>query len=209
MPPVISFSFITGISNRRDIRMPLSPRRPSPLPAVAAFLIAALIVGQTGPVRAADGLLDTMVQAAKDAPARLHEGNGKSYGAGIMTPEVLKACLVLAHGIDGVGARVAADKAAIRALDGKIQEAGPKLQKQAVAAVTDPKLRKTYATQVAEYNAWVDERRATVDRHNKAVREFSEMSGRFNGECNGRSYFPSDLAAVASDLPPGVQARLK
>lgn len=189
--------------------MPHFRRRPFPLPALAGLLFAALIAGQSGPARADDGLLDTMVKAAKEAPPRLHEGNGKSYGAGIMTPEVLKACLVLAHGIDGVGARVAADKAAIRALDGKIQEAGPKLQKQAVAAVTDPKLRNTYAAQVAEYNAWVDERRAAVDRHNKAVREFSEMSGRFNGECNGRSYFPSDLAAVASDLPPGVQARLK
>ena len=189
--------------------MPLSRRRPLPLPAVTAFLFAALIAAQTGPARAAGGLLDTMVQAAKDAPVRLHEGNGKSYGAGIMTPEVLKACLVLAHGIDGVGDRVAADKAAIRALDEKIQEAGPKLQKQAVAAVTDPKLRKVYAAQVAEYNTWVDERRAAVDRHNKAVREFSEMSGRFNGECNGRSYFPSDLAAVAPDLPPDVRSRLK
>lgn len=189
--------------------MPLSRRRPPPLPAVTAFLFAALIGGQNGPAWAADGLLDTMVQAAKDAPARLHEGNGKSYGAGIMTPEVLKACLVLAHGIDGIGDRVAADKAAIRTLDGKIQKAGPKLQKQAVAAVTDPKLRKVYAAQVAEYNAWVDERRAAVDRHNKAVREFSEMSGRFNGECNGRSYFPSDLETLTPDLPPDIQVRLK
>lgn len=160
------------------------------------------------PARADGGLLDTMLQSAKDAPAKLYEGKAKTYGAGVMTPEVLTACLVLAHRIDAVAADVAAAKTAIHALDGRIQEAGPGLQHQAMAALTDQERRKTYEAQVAEYNAWVEERRASVEAHNRQVRLYSEMSGRFNGECNGRAYYPSDLDTIKGSLPPDVAARL-
>ncbi|PIW29198.1 MAG: hypothetical protein COW30_05445 [Rhodospirillales bacterium CG15_BIG_FIL_POST_REV_8_21_14_020_66_15] len=174
------------------------------VPVLAAFLSAPSMAAQ-----ADDGLLDAMLRAAKDAPARLYEGDAKTYRAGVMTPEALTACLILAHRIDAVAAEIEADKRHIRELDGRIQEAGPRLQNQAVSAVTDPERRKSYEAGVDRYNAWVEQRRAAVEDHNRLVRLYSEMSGRFNGECNGRSYFPSDLEAVKGGLPPEVAERVK
>jgi NOL1/NOP2/fmu family ribosome biogenesis protein len=188
--------------------MPFRARPSAPLQALSFLTVAALLVA-AAPARADGGLLDSMLQSAKDAPAKLYEGKAKTYGAGVMTPEALTSCLILAHRVDAVAAEIAAAKSGIRDLDGRIQEAGPRLQHQAMAALTDPERRKTYEAQVAEYNAWVEQRRAAVETHNRQVRLYSEMSGRFNGECNGRSYFPSDLAAVKGNLPPEVAERVQ
>ncbi|MAY67317.1 MAG: hypothetical protein CMM77_09335 [Rhodospirillaceae bacterium] len=187
--------------------MPHFLRTPSLL-LTLLFVTGVMLMLAATPARADGGLLDTMLQSAKDAPAKLYEGKAKTYSAGVMTPEVLTACLILAHRIDAVATDVAAAKGTIRDLDGRIQEAGPRLQHQAMAALTDQERRKTYEAQVTEYNAWVEERRTSVEAHNRQVRLYSEMSGRFNGECNGRAYYPSDLDTVKGSLPPDVAARL-
>lgn len=189
--------------------MPIYRRRFSRNRIPFALTVAAVLFIAAGPAKAEDGLLDTMLRAAQNAPAKLFEGNAKNYRAGIMTPEVLTACLVLAHRIDTVAAGIDSEKVNIQGLDTRIQEAGPRLQNQAVTALTDPERRKTYDAQISAYNAWVEQRRAAVEEHNRQVRLFSEMSGRFNGECNGRAYFPSDLTAIAQDLPPEIAQRLK
>ena len=41
------------------------------------------------------------------------------------------------------------------------------------------------------------------------VREYGEMAARFETNCNGRAFFPSDLAALRAELPAEVLARLK
>lgn len=186
--------------------MPTRQKFPFPkiLPSV---LLAAVLLATVPTAQADDGLLDTMLRAAKNAPAKLFEGKAKTYRAGVMTPEALAACLILAHRIDSVAADIEGEKNEIRNLDARIQEAGPRLQNQAVASLTDPVRRKAYDAQITDYNAWVEQRRATVESHNRQVRLYSEMSGRFNGECNGRTYFPSDLAAIKAELPPEI-ARL-
>ncbi len=190
--------------------MPYRHRRcPSaPIQALLSLTVVMLML-TTVPARAGDGLLDTMLKSAKNAPEKLYEGKAKTYRAGVMTPETLAACLILAHRIDAVATEIETAKGTIRDLDGRIQEAGPRLQHQAMAALTDPERRKAYEAQIADYNAWVEERRGAVEGHNRQVRLYSEMSGRFNGECNGRSYFPSDLDAVKGGLPPTVAARLQ
>ncbi len=188
--------------------MPNLPRtRPSR--RILLFLTVAMLMLAAAAARADGGLLDTMLQSARNAPEKLYEGKAKTYRAGVMTPETLTACLILAHRIDAVAAEIETAKGTIRDLDGRIQEAGPRLQHQAMAALTDPERRKTYEAQITDYNAWVEERRGAVDGHNRQVRLYSEMSGRFNGECNGRSYFPSDLDTVKGNLPPEVAARVQ
>lgn len=188
--------------------MPNSLRTPASHQALL-FLMVAVLVLAAAPVRADGGLLDTMLQSARNAPEKLYEGKAKTYRAGVMTPETLTACLILAHRIDAVAAEIETAKGTIRDLDGRIQEAGPRLQHQAMAALTDPERRKAYEAQISDYNAWVEERRAAVESHNRQVRLYSEMSGRFNGECNGRSYFPSDLETVKGSLPPEVAAQVQ
>ncbi|MEQ8228630.1 MAG: hypothetical protein RIA64_11145 [Rhodospirillales bacterium] len=191
--------------------MPTRHRRPAhvtaTLAAILLFPTAFLLI--QSPAKAADSLLDTMLDAARNAPRKLYEGDAKTYPAGIMTPETLKSCLILAHRLDSVGTGIQGEKEKIRELDELIRDAGPRLQNQAVAALTDPERRKVYEAQVSDYNAWVDQRRKTVERHNREVRHFSELSGRFNGECNGRSYYPTDLAAIQTDLPPEIAERVK
>ena len=179
------------------------------LPITTLLLLPLLSSFVASPAVASGSLLDSVLAAAQNAPQKLYEGKAKPYPAGVMTPEVLKSCLILAHRIDTVGADIAKEKANIQELDGMIATAGPRLQNQAVAALTDPERRKAYEEQVSDYNSWVGRRSQAVDRHNKEVKHFSELSGRFNGECNGRSYYPSDLAIVKSDLPPVIAARVE
>ena len=188
--------------------MPYRRRMPAPIPALFSLMVAVLMLAGV-PARADGGLLDTMLQSARNAPMKLYEGKAKTYRAGVMTPEVLTACLILAHRIDAVAAEIATAKSSISGLDGRIQEAGPRLQNQAMAALTDPERRKTYEAEIAGYNAWVEERSTAVEAHNRQVRLYSEMSGRFNGECNGRSYFPTDLNAIKDGLPPEVATQIK
>ena len=181
------------------------------VPALIAALAAtgAAQAGDAPAGTAPDGVLAALISAAHNAPAPLYEGAAKSYRGGIMTPQTLKGCLVLAYRIDQTGAAVRQMKADLRDLDGKIAETGPRLKAQAVAGLTDPDKRQTYTDGVAQYNRMVEQRREQVAAHNRRVREYSEMAGRFNVDCNGRTYFPSDLAAVTPDLPPEVRARLK
>jgi|GEM_PF-1684033 len=193
--------------SRPPAPMPNLPRTPASLKTLLFLTVAVLM--SAAAARADGGLLDTMLQSARNAPEKLYEGKAKTYRAGVMTPETLTACLILAHRIDAVAAEIEAAKGTIRDLDGRIQEAGPRLQHQAMAALTDPERRKAYEAQISDYNAWVEERRGAVKGHNRQVRLYSEMSGRFNGECNGRSYFPSDLDIVKGSLPPEVAARLQ
>lgn len=193
--------------SRPPAPMPNLPRTPASLKTLLFLTVAVLM--SAAAARADGGLLDTMLQSARNAPEKLYEGKAKTYRAGVMTPETLTACLILAHRIDAVAAEIEAAKGTIRDLDGRIQEAGPRLQHQAMAALTDPERRKAYEAQISDYNAWVEERRGAVEGHNRQVRLYSEMSGRFNGECNGRSYFPSDLDIVKGSLPPEVAARLQ
>ena len=197
-------------SNRSRPPAPMPNSLPTPaLPQALLFLTVAVLMLAAAPVRAGGGLLDSMLQSARNAPEKLYEGKAKTYRAGVMTPEVLTACLILAHRIDAVAAGIETAKGTIRDLDSRIQEAGPRLQHQAMAALTDPDRRKAYEAQISDYNAWVEDRRGAVEGHNRHVRLYSEMSGRFNGECNGRSYFPSDLDIVKGNLPPEVAARLQ
>jgi hypothetical protein len=179
-----------------------------PALTMPAAVFAVLMVAAAPASAAENGLLDTMLRAALEAPAKLYEGKAKNYRAGVMTPDTLKACLILAHRIDAVSRNMESHRSTIRDLDARIQEAGPRLQNQAMAALTDPAKRETYEAQIADYNAWVEQRRAAVESHNRGVRLFSEMSGRFNGECNGRAYFPSDLAVVKPELPPEIAQKL-
>ncbi len=199
-------------------RIPNRSRLPAPMPdflrtppslLTLLSLTGVILMLAAAPARADSGLLDTMLRSAKEAPVKLYEGKAKTYRAGVMTPETLTACLILAHRIDAVAIEIETAKGTIRDLDGRIQEAGPRLQHQAMAALTDPERRKAYEAQISDYNAWVEERRGTVEAHNRQVRLYSEMSGRFNGECNGRSYFPSDLDVVKDSLPPEVAARIQ
>jgi len=193
--------------SRPPAPMPNLPHMPTSLKTLLFLTVAVLM--SAAAARADGGLLDTMLQSARNAPEKLYEGKAKTYRAGVMTPETLTACLILAHRIDAVAAGIETAKGTIRDLDSRIQEAGPRLQHQAMAALTDPDRRKAYEAQIADYNAWVEERSTSVDAHNRQVRLYSEMSGRFNGECNGRSYFPSDLDIVKGNLPPEVAARLQ
>lgn len=157
----------------------------------------------------ANGVLDSLVEASRTAPPVLYEGSAKTYGDGRMTPETLKSCLILAHRIDQTNEFLADKKSRIRKLDDRIQEAGPQLRDKIGQSLSDQPERVAFAQQVAAYNEWVEQRLDTVRSHNRQVREFSEMSKRFDGECNGRAYYPSDLATIARDLPPEIQTRLK
>ena len=181
----------------------------SPLPRYLIAILALAVWALASPARAEERLLDTMLQAAKDAPAKLYEGKAKTYGTGVMPQDVLKACLILAHEIDTTGTEIAGHKTAIRTLDDSIQEAGPRLQKESVAALTNPERRKAYQVEVAAYNAWVEDRRQAVAEHNRLVKLFAELSGRFNSECNGRSYYPSDLEYLKNDLPTDIRAKVQ
>ena len=188
--------------------MPNLPRPPTSRQIFLSLTVAMLMLA-AATAQAGGSLLDTMLQSARNAPEKLYEGKAKTYRAGVMTPETLTACLILAHRIDAVAAEIQAAKGTIRDLDSRIEETGPRLQHQAMAALTDPERRKAYEAQIAGYNAWVEERRGAVEGHNRQVRLYSEMSGRFNGECNGRSYFPSDLDTVKGSLPPEVAAQVQ
>jgi len=128
--------------SRPPAPMPNLPRTPASLKTLLFLTVAVLM--SAAAARADGGLLDTMLQSARNAPEKLYEGKAKTYRAGVMTPETLTACLILAHRIDAVAAEIEAAKGTIRDLDGRIQEAGPRLQHQAMAALTDPERRKAY-----------------------------------------------------------------
>ena len=155
--------------SRLPAAMPFVLRTPPSL-LVLLSLTGMMLMLAAAPARADSGLLDTMLRSAKEAPVKLYEGKAKTYRAGVMTPETLAACLILAHRIDAVAIEIETAKGTIRDLDGRIQEAGPRLQHQAMAALTDPERRKAYEAQISDYNAWVEERRGTVEAHNRQVR---------------------------------------
>lgn len=180
------------------------------MPRLRTILLLTLLVPSAAlAAEAPGGVLGALLAAARDAPAPLYEGTAKSYRDGMMTPDDLKGCLVLAYRIDDTGVAVARMKGDLRLLDGRIAETGPRLKSLAAAGLADPAKRRTYTDGVAAYNALVEQRRDAAAAHNRKVTEYSEMAGRFNAACNGRAFFPSDLAAVTPALPPDVQARLK
>ena len=63
--------------------MPIYRRRFSRNRIPFALTVAAVLFIAAGPAKAEDGLLDTMLRAAQNAPAKLFEGNAKNYRAGI------------------------------------------------------------------------------------------------------------------------------
>lgn len=174
----------------------------------SAFLCLALLL-PGHPAQAADGLLDALVGAGRDRPQVLYEGKQKTYRPGVMDSEHLKNCLILAHRMDQSTAEIDQRKAAIRRLDDQIREAGPALQRDIPQTGQSRAKAEAFAARVQTYNGWVEERLAVVRQHNNLVRNFTEMSGRFDTECNGQSYFPSDLTAVIPQLPPEIRARLR
>jgi len=178
------------------------------------FVICILILGLSAGFvfvtpAPASGVLDALVGASSGVPSDPYERGTKTYGSGRMTPDLLKSCLILAHRIDGTNEKLLAKKSQIRGLDDRIQEAGPRLRNHAKQAIIDKENRADFAKQVEAYNKWVEQRLAVVRSHNRQVQEFFEMSRRFDGECNGRAYFPSDLDVIAPDLPPEIRMRLK
>lgn len=174
-------------------------------------LIAALFVLATGPALAdgPGGVLGALISAASSAPEPMHEGVAKTYRAGTLRPGGLKACILLAHGIDRTLAETEATRAALRRLDDRIAEAGPRLNALAAAGLTDKAKRAEYEAGLAEYNGQIEERAAIAADHNRRVREYGEMAARFEKDCNGRAFFPSDLAALRAELPAEIRARLK
>ena len=148
--------------SRPPAPMPNLPRT-CPSRRILLFLTLAMLMLAAAAARADGGLLDTMLQSARNAPEKLYEGKAKTYRAGVMTPETLTACLILAHRIDAVAAEIETAKGTIHDLDGRIQEAGPRLQHQAMAALTDPERRKTYEAQITGATGSTSARRHRPD----------------------------------------------
>ena len=161
------------------------------------------------PAEQPDGVLGALVSAASNAPEPMHEGIAKTYRASTLRPDGLKACILLAHGIDRTLAETEGTRAALRRLDDRIAEAGPRLNALAAAGLTDKAKRAEYEAGLTEYNGHVEERASIAADHNRRVREYGEMAARFETNCNGRAFFPSDLAALRAELPAEVLARLK
>lgn len=174
-------------------------------------LIAVLLILAAGPAVAdgPGGVLGALVSAARSAPEPMHEGIAKTYRAGTLRPGGLRACILLAHGIDRTLAETEGTRATLRRLDDRIAEAGPRLKALAAAGLTDKAKRAEYEAGLTEYNGQVDERASIAADHNRHVREYGEMAVRFDKDCNGRAFFPSDLAALRTELPAEVRARLK
>ncbi|MEK9673099.1 MAG: hypothetical protein VW268_11450 [Rhodospirillaceae bacterium] len=172
------------------------------------FAIAAVLAVATVPSHAA-GILDALIGASRNAPPALYDGDEKIYGPGVMTPDRLKTCVLLAFQLDQTAAVIDQAKGAIRDFDNLIRDAGPRLRMMAELSRTDPSRRAAYEGGVAEYNRWVEQRRQTVRSNNQYVRQLGELSGQFDGQCNGHAYFPSDLASLKPTLPAYVRERLK
>jgi len=174
------------------------------------LLIALLIFAASGAAaEGPGGVLGALVAAARSAPEPMHEGSAKTYRTDTLRPEGLKACILLAHGIDRTIADADRLSTGLRDLDDRIAEAGPRLKTLSAAGLTNKAKRAEYEAGLAEYNAWVEKRAEIAGEHNRRVQEYGEMASRFDEGCNGMAFFPTDLADITSDLPAEVRARLR
>lgn len=195
---------LPGVSN--------SPSLPS-LRRLLGALALGMIAGvgtalAPAPSLAAESVLAALVKAAKQAPPEA-EGIEKIYDETVLKPDALRACLVTAREIDVSGVVLDRERTAIDEIDKEIDETGQSLKNESEGKFFEQRKVDAFNARVDTYNARVEERIQRVRAYNIAIEDYMKLADKFEGTCNGKSYYPSDLAAVTPQLAPEIQDAIK
>jgi len=167
-----------------------------PVALLAALCVAAIAAPAHAQKR---GLVGALLGAGAGA-AKASAGK-KSYGPDTLKPEELKTCLVAAHDLDEGEPKRAAEKKKLDAESAWIDREEASLKADAKKPAADQ-------SEVDRHKARVDAYRKRLAAHNKSVASYNATLDKdkaarttFNTGCAGKSYYPSDLAAIQPQLP--------
>ena len=125
----------------------------------------------------------------------------KTYGPNDLRPEVLTTCMISAYRLDE--SEAALDKVAVG-----LEKESASIDKEQAALARDGKREFTEQADVDKYNAHARAQKARVAAYNAKIESYNERrvarkkgTEAFNGQCAGKRYYPSDLAAIQGQLP--------